>query len=432
MLNKIAHFIDRHHLLRGDGRYLVALSGGADSVALLLVLRELGYALEAVHCNFRLRGDESERDEQFCVNLCQQHHVTLHRVHFDTRIYASAHRMSIETAARELRYHYFEQLRNDIGADGICVAHHRDDQAETVLMNIIRGTGLHGLTGMAPINGYVIRPFLCVSRVEIEEWLHQRQQGYVTDSTNLLADATRNRIRLNILPLLNDLNTCATENICRLSERMVEVEKVVSSAVSPMTDMVIDTLLKESSPYYTLYVSLKPFGFNTTQIEEVFSSLGGVSGKQWYSATHQLLIDRERIIVEPLQPERRQLRLPETGKYIYDDHTSFRVETVDRTADFVIPKTSGVAVLDADDVCFPLLVRPVHEGDRFVPLGMHGSKLLSDYMTDRKMTLFEKQRQLVVQDAKNRIVWVVNERPSNLFRITSQTSKVLRIEFLQG
>ena len=126
------------------------------------------------------------------------------------------------------------------------------------------------------------------------------------------------------------------------------------------------------------------------------------------------------------------MRLPETGKYIYDDHTSFHVETVDRTADFVIPKTSGVAVLDADDVCFPLLVRPVHEGDRFVPLGMHGSKLLSDYMTDRKMTLFEKQRQLVVQDAKNRIVWVVNERPSNLFRITSQTSKVLRIEFLQG
>ena len=432
MIDKVRIYIEREIGLRPDDLVLVALSGGADSTALLLIMKELGYEVKALHCNFHLRGEESNRDQAFVEELCKQNDVPLSVRHFDTEQYAKEQGISIEMAARDLRYDWFREELKALKASCIAVAHHRDDQAETVLMNIIRGTGLHGLTGMAPINGYVIRPFLCVSRVEIEEWLHQRQQGYVTDSTNLLADATRNRIRLNILPLMNDLNTCATENICRLSERMVEVEKVVSSAVSPMTDMVIDTLLKEPSPYYTLYVSLKPFGFNTTQIEEVFSSLGGVSGKQWYSATHQLLIDRERIIVEPLQPERRQLRLPETGKYIYDDHTSFRVETVDRTADFVIPKTSGVAVLDADDVCFPLLVRPVHEGDRFVPLGMHGSKLLSDYMTDRKMTIFEKQRQLVVQDAKNRIVWVVNERPSNLFRITSQTSKVLRIEFLQG
>jgi len=149
---KVATFIATHHLLRQDSRYLVALSGGADSVCLLLILRELGVFVEAVHCNFKLRGDESDRDEAFCVSLCEKYHIPLHRIHFDTRIYSTIHKMSVEMAARELRYNYFSQLCEDVNADGICVAHHQDDSVETVLMNLIRGTGIHGLTGIAPVS----------------------------------------------------------------------------------------------------------------------------------------------------------------------------------------------------------------------------------------------------------------------------------------
>lgn len=196
----VAQYIGKHHLLDKQGIHLVALSGGADSVALLLVLRDLGYDLHATHCNFHLRGNESDRDEQFCVQICEKLGVPLHRAHFDTHVYAEAHHVSIEMAARELRYQYFRQLKDDIKAKDICVAHHRDDQAETVLMNLMRGAGVQGLTGMAPLNDDIARPLLCVSRQEIEAYLEEKGQDYVTDSTNLVADVNRNKIRLQVIP----------------------------------------------------------------------------------------------------------------------------------------------------------------------------------------------------------------------------------------
>ena len=206
MWSKVEAYINKHKLLETSNLYLAALSGGADSVALLLLLKEGGFNVHAAHCNFRLRGAESDRDEAFCVELCRQQGVELHRAHFDTREYAAVHKVSIEMAARELRYRWFSQLREDIGASGVCVAHHRDDSVETVLLNLVRGTGLRGLTGIQPRNGDVLRPLLCVSRAEIEQYLTDRGQGYVTDSTNLEADVMRNKIRLQLIPLLKTLN----------------------------------------------------------------------------------------------------------------------------------------------------------------------------------------------------------------------------------
>ena len=184
MWSKVERYVEKHKLLKPSELYLVALSGGADSVALLLLLKNAHFNVHAAHCNFRLRGEESDRDEAFCVELCQRLGVELHRAHFDTREYAELHKVSIEMAARELRYKWFEQLRQDIGAAGICVAHHRDDSVETVLLNLVRGTGLRGLTGIQPRNGNILRPLLCVSRAEIEVFLAEKGQKYVTDSTN--------------------------------------------------------------------------------------------------------------------------------------------------------------------------------------------------------------------------------------------------------
>ena len=182
-MERVAAYIQKEGLLSREGLHIVALSGGADSVALLLILHRLGYRIEAAHCNFHLRGEESDRDETFVKSLCKEHNIPLHLIHFDTAEYASLHQVSIEMAARELRYRYFEQLRHDIGAETVCVAHHRDDAVETLLMNLLRGSGIHGLTGIRPQNGYIVRPLLCLSRQEVEAFLREAGQPFVNDST---------------------------------------------------------------------------------------------------------------------------------------------------------------------------------------------------------------------------------------------------------
>ena len=223
--------IIQQHLLEKDKKYLVALSGGADSVALLLVLYELGYTVEACHCNFHLRGEESDRDERFCVTLCQQLNIKLHRIHFDTRTYAKLHNESIELAARNLRYRFFDQLRKDVDAAGICVAHHQDDNVETILINLVRGTGLKGLTGISPVNGYIIRPFLCITRQDILDYLTERQQNFVTDSSNLVDDVVRNKIRLNIIPMLKEINPAVCHNIAATARYLTEASKMLTAAL---------------------------------------------------------------------------------------------------------------------------------------------------------------------------------------------------------
>ena len=230
MLSKVKDYIKQHNLLNSNDLYIVALSGGADSVALLLFLDEMGYQVHAAHCNFHLRGAESDRDEAFCESLCLQKDIPFHRIHFDTLTYAETHHVSVEMAARELRYGYFEQLRKDIGASGICVAHHRDDSVETVLLNLIRGTGLRGLTGIQPRKGYILRPLLCVSRQEIEQYLQAKGQSYVTDSTNLVAEVQRNVVRLKVLPLLETINPAVADNIQRTAENLTEAQSVLDVA----------------------------------------------------------------------------------------------------------------------------------------------------------------------------------------------------------
>ena len=234
-VNQVRHFAHHHQLFTPRGKYIIALSGGADSVSLLLVLKhlesELGISLEAAHCNFHLRGDESLRDEEFCKQLCRRFHVPLHLVHFDTHAYADLHHVSIEMAARDLRYAYFEQLRRDIHAHDICVAHHRDDSVETLLLNLVRGTGLRGLRGIQPRNAHIIRPLLSHSRQQIEQYLDALGESYVTDSTNLHNDVKRNKIRLNVIPLLRELNPSASQSIFETSLRVTEALKIFDDAI---------------------------------------------------------------------------------------------------------------------------------------------------------------------------------------------------------
>lgn len=447
MLNKFAlrvkRYVEINHLLSANGRYLVALSGGSDSVALLRVMIDLGYSIEAMHCNFHLRGDESDRDETFCENLCNEQNIPFHRVHFDTKSYASLHKVSIEMAARELRYDYFEKLRTDLSAEAILVAHHRDDSVETLLINLIRGTGLHGLQGISSKNGYIIRPLLDVSRNDIIDYLNSIQQNYVTDSSNNIDDVTRNKIRLNIIPQLNQINPSASADIAKTANRIRQAACIFDEAIKKCVDEVvvkktssciyidIDRLKSMISSEYILYSIIHEFSFTPSQIEQISENLDAPSGKIWTSKSHNLLIDRGLIIVNRINIDDNQnkiMKIPETGNYYYNESLEFRFSVSEINSDFKPSKIAEVVTLDADKVNFPLVIRHIKNADRFVPFGMNGSKLLSDFLTDNKLTLFDKQKQLVIEDNEGHIVWVAGLRTDNRCRIINGSLNCLKIE----
>ena len=458
MLNKIKRFIASEHLLRVDALYLVALSGGADSVALLLCLKELGYRVEAVHCNFRLRGEESMRDERFCEELCQRENIPLHKVHFDTQSYADLHKVSIEMAARELRYHYFFQLKEALKAEGICVGHHKEDSVETILINLVRGTGLSGLMGIRPRKNDIIRPLLCVTRHEIEDYLRRHASTFVTDSTNLVDDVVRNKIRLNILPQLTEINPSVTEAILTTANHLSDVEAIVQESLKEALEKAVHFFYSESSvsqssmsnhsfqldlsvvrvfpsPAYLLFYILKPLGFSSSQIAEMVAHLGGQTGQLWYSSTHELTHDRGFFMVLPREGgEPRTLVIPETGRYVYDEQLSLRLteRTLAPSSTVSFSKNPTIVDLDASSIRFPLTLRRVAEGDRFTPLGMRGSQLVSDFLTNLKRNRFEKRNQLVILDATGTILWVLGLRINDHFKLTPQSTSCLRIEALQG
>jgi len=429
MWNKVTDFIAKHQLLSKDCLHLVALSGGADSVALLRILCDLGYHVEAAHCNFRLRGEESDRDEQFVKSLCQTYDIPIHLIHFDTAEYASLHQVSIEMAARNLRYGYFRQLRDDIGAETVCVAHHRDDAVETLLMNLLRGSGIHGLTGIRPRNGHIVRPLLDVSRQEILQYLHSIGQDYVTDSTNLQPDVLRNKLRLQLIPLLEQLSPGASDNIARSAHYLSEAEKVYNSAFSPLHATLPISAVKDfPSPLCLLHEWLSPLGFNRTQTDQILSGLDGGSGREFTSPTHTLVIDRDQLIVEPVSTPMKPLIIPEPGTYRIDETAKIRIEEV---GEAVVSRDPVIATLDAAAVRFPLTLRTVEPGDIFQPFGMKGKKLVSDYLTDIKFNLLAKRRQRVLADATCTILWLVGLRTDHRCRITPDTRRILRVEFLQ-
>ncbi len=435
MLRRIQSFIDRNELLSRTELHLVGLSGGADSVALLLILRELGYRVEAAHCNFRLRGEESDRDENFVKELCARLNIPLHLIHFDTRSYAEQHQVSIEMAARDLRYGYFRELCKDINAADVCIAHHRDDAVETLLMNLLRGAGIHGLTGIRPKNDFVRRPLLCINRQEIVDFLDSIGQPYVTDSTNLEADVLRNKIRLRVLPLLEEIAPGATANIDKTANYLCEAEKVFQTEMlDELSDSSIDHngdshrlpvsyLLQQPSPSAFLHEWLVPFGFNSTQTEQILDCLAE-TGREFVSQVYTLAIDRGYILVEPIAKPMKSIKIPECGTYRYDQLTAYKLEVIDSIE---ISKSDDVATLDADKVKFPLTLRPVDIGDRFVPFGMKGSKLVSDYLTDQKVSILDKRRQLVMVDSSGAIIWLVGRRTDNRYRISNDTKRIIRI-----
>ena len=424
--HRIQRFIEEKNLFNLNDRVLVALSGGADSVALLRVLYSLGYSCEGAHCNFHLRGEESNRDETFVRNLCKQFAIPLHVIHFETEAYAKEHHLSIEMAARSLRYEWFEKLRKERNASVIAVAHHRDDSVETFLLNLIRGTGIDGLKGIVHKNGCVVRPLLQESRESIICYLDAIGQDYVTDSTNLQDEYMRNKIRLNLLPLMEMMNPSIMETIQETGMRLSEVasiyhrdreeakkQKVLHLSEGFMRISIAD-VQNDIAPISFLHELLFPLGFNHSQIKDIYRCLSvPQSGKRFYAKEWEVIRDRDALLIQRIASD--------------DVLPELLVEEMERTTSFVIPKDKHIACLDADKVSLPLIVRKWKQGDKFVPLGMTGKKKVSDYLTDKKFSLFQKENQYVVCCGED-IVWLVNERPDNRFCVTNQTERILLIQ----
>lgn len=420
-IKKVSQFIEEKHLFGFGDKVLVALSGGADSVALLRVLLRLGYACEAAHCNFHLRGEESMRDERFVRALAERLGVSLHVIHFDTNAYAVSHNVSVEMAARELRYDWFAKLRQECGAKVVAVAHHRDDSVETFLLNLVRGTGINGLQGIRPVNGDVVRPLLCVSRVEILDYLSSLGQDYVTDSTNLQDEFVRNKLRLNVIPILEIINPSVSDTIAETARRLADVAQVYQEAIQAAKQRVmpdgetidIPALCREPGAQNLLFELLYPLGFNAAQVNDVFRALHGESGRMFYSREWVLLIDRNRLIRRP------------SGEV--ESQPELCLERMEVNPPFSVPHNNKEAYVDAEKVQGELTLRKWQSGDKFIPFGMKGFKSVRNYLRDKKFSRFEKERQWVVCDG-DRIVWLVNERLDNRFRVTSETRFVINLK----
>ena len=394
----------------------MALSGGADSVALLRLLLHLGYTCEAAHCNFHLRGAESDRDEEFVRCLCREQETVLHTVHFDTEKEAKERHISIELAARELRYDWFEEVRKECGASVIAVAHHRDDSVETFLLNLIRGTGINGLRGIQPRNGKIVRPLLCLDRKEITDYLDSLGQSYVTDSTNLQDEYTRNKIRLNLLPMMQEINPAVKESILKTAEHLEDAASIYKRGIEEAKKRIltpegicIRALLQETAPETVLFEILYPLGFNAAQVKDIYRALNGQPGKVFASTCRRVVKDRELLLIEPLQEATKP---------------KLTMKEYEHTPGFVIPRDKNTACFDADKLQHPLSLRLFRQGDTFVPFGMKGRKKVSDYLTDRKFSLLRKERQWILCCGDD-IIWLVGERADNRFRVDEGTKKVL-------
>ncbi|NDV96257.1 tRNA lysidine(34) synthetase TilS [Dysgonomonas sp. 521] len=433
---QVKQYIIENQLFTNNSKVIVGVSGGADSVALLDILHSLKLECVVAHCNFHLRGEESNRDAFFVEELCQKYNLKYERIDFDTEAYAEIHSISIEMAARELRYNWFEQIRAIHLADKIAVAHHRDDSVETILLNLIRGTGIRGLTGIAPQNGNIIRPLLCLTRSDILHYLKERGLNYVDDSTNNEDLYTRNKIRLKIIPLLETINPSVKDSIIRTAEHLSPVENIykfyiqqVKADVFKDDSINIQTLVRYLEPEAILYELLSPYNFNTATVRQIFESLISQSGKVFYSETHKLVKDRELFLIK----KRENLSLESFT--IQQDETAISypipmaIETVKADESLTIEKDKNLLYLDKNKVTFPLTIRRWRRGDWFIPFGMKGKKKVSDYFTDRKYSLFEKEEAWLLCSGDN-IIWVIGERSDERCKVDQSTKEVIRIQVL--
>ena len=398
-----------------NNKLILAISGGIDSMVLSDMLLKAKADFVLAHCNFHLRGEESDGDEQFVRAYAERNGLTLYVKQFDTESYAKASGISIEMAARELRYAWFEELRQQLGYDYIAVAHHADDQLETFFINLLRGAGIRGLKGMQPVNGPIIRPLLDVSRAEIRQYAEEHHLEWREDHTNAETLYLRNKIRHELLPVIDGISKEGRSSILKSISHLASENELYRELLNeklPTSNCQLSTV-----NFQLLFEWLRDYGFNEDQVHFIHEALKtGQPGTSFFSPTHRVTIERDGLELAPLcQNNEAPIVL------------SYQQITKD---EFTMDHSSQVAQLDYDKLTFPLQLRKWQTGDRFHPLGMKGSKLLSDFFVDQKMTTRQKEECYVLTTADDQIAWVVGRRIDDRFKVTDKTKTILKVQIV--
>ena len=418
-----------------DAKLLVAISGGVDSVVLTHLCKESDLDISLVHCNFHLRDEESEGDENFILELGDALDLEVFVEHFDTKAYAEDKKISIQMAARELRYQWFEELRDSLSFDYVLTAHHADDNLETFFINLIRGTGLEGLSGIPKRNEFILRPLLPFSRESIETFAKNNHLSWREDSSNASSKYLRNKIRHEVMPVLRELNPQLLESFQKTQSHLKKSSHLIEDYVSAIFPRVaqetkygysFNIKMLKTLPHLkaVLYELFRTFGF--TEWEDVYHLLDAQSGKVVLSKTHRLIKDREELLLTQLPQEQElQFRISDEEEVVMLPIGTFHFEQVERVEEV---QTNCIYV-DRNKLSFPLIVRNWRTGDYFYPFGMEGKKKLSKFFKDNKLSLPEKEN-CWVMCSDGRIVWVVDQRADGRFSVDGGTSQILKITFV--
>ncbi|MGV8139841.1 MAG: tRNA lysidine(34) synthetase TilS [Mangrovibacterium sp.] len=437
MIETIRSYINTEKLFISGDKIVLAVSGGVDSMVMLDLFQQMRVDFVVAHCNFQLRGVESDGEETFLRDYCGEERIELFVKHFDTREYAALTGISVEMAARKLRYNWFFELLDQLSFQYVATAHHLDDLVETMLVNLSRGTGIRGLSGIQPRNGKIIRPLLGVNREQILTYATEHHINYKNDSSNDELLYQRNVIRHQIVPLFEEINPAFRKNAVRTACILRETEQIYLQKIDEMRQTVeeqqgtnrlfsIDKLRLLQPLNSILFELFYPFGFNAQQIHEMIGAFDAEAGKIFLSATHRIVKDRSHFIVTPLGNDNS------SRFYIEEDQkelvwpVSLHFERIPRDAAFRFSRSPLVADLDYDLLQFPLLMKKWESGEYFQPLGMSGFKKISDFFVDEKLSIPEKESVWIVYSGQ-KVVWITGKRIDDRFKITLKTKRVLRI-----
>jgi tRNA(Ile)-lysidine synthase len=433
-------YVEQHQLFSRPDKVLAAVSGGMDSVLLVHLLKAAGYTFGIAHCNFQLRGAEANDDQDFCRLLAAELQVPFYTISFDTLAYAENQKISIQMAARELRYQWFEQLRQQHHYHAVALAHHQNDTIETILLNLTRGTGIAGLHGILPKNGSLTRPLLFLNRQQITDIVSQSRLQYREDSSNASTKYARNKIRHEVIPKLKELNPNLESTFERNLPYFRELEQLLQLQVETAKQMLVTQhgndiyiskagISKLHPQRLLLGELLKEYGFNNTVLDDVISALPKHAGRVFDAAGYRLLVDREQLIITPNNG------LTAAPVYLKkDDQTAcydggiFQISYTH--APYVAAPDRAIAAVDENLLVYPLTIRGWQEGDYFMPLGMSSRKKLSDFFVNIKVPRHLKLRIPILVNGNGDIIWVAGYRLDNRYKLTSQTKKVTIFELL--
>ena len=428
------HISNTFPALKGK-KILIACSGGLDSVVLSRLFKELNYDISLAHCNFSLRGKESDEDEKFVILLADKLSIPIFNKKFNTKAYKIKHKLSTQVAARQLRYQWFEEVCTEHSFDYLATAHHLDDDLETFLINLSRGTGLRGLIGIPLINEKIIRPFLNFPRADILQYAKEKNSPWREDSSNQTSDYLRNKLRIEVIPRLKEVDHNLLNGFHQTQKYLNDSMALVNDYMALIKNLVvdetedgfeIDVLKLQDLPNTNalLYELLAPFGF--TAWDDISDLLTAQSGKQIFSESHRILKNRKSLLlVENSFVHNEETYTIKESDTVIDTPINLKIEQVDKTSDY----TPSIVYLDLQKLNFPLQLRKWREGDSFYPFGMKGKKKLSKFFKDEKLSLVAKEKTWVLI-SENHIVWIVGMRSDHRFKVESQTKKILKITVL--